>query len=73
MQLIITSVRLAFTCSGALNSATPSDIASKPVSEDPPLANARSRIKIAAAVKSPCSCPTSTAPGKSVARTGRVP
>ena len=73
MQLIITKVRFAFTCSGVLKSATPSDIASRPVSEDPPFAKARSKIKIAAAVKSPCSCPTSTAPGRSVARTGSVP
>ena len=53
----MTSVRLAFTCSGALNNATPSEIASNPVSDDPPLAKARNKIKIAAAVKSPCSCP----------------
>ena len=73
MQLMVTSVRRAFTCSGALNSPTPSEIASNPVSDDPPLAKARNKIKIAAAVKSPCSCPNSIAPGKSVSRTGRVP
>ena len=73
MQLIVTRVRRAFTCSGVLNSATPSEIASKPVSEEPPLANARNKIKIAAAVNSPCSCPNSIAPGKSVSRTGSVP
>ncbi len=50
MQLMVTSVRLAFTCSGALKRATPSEMASRPVSEDPPFAKARSKIKIAAAV-----------------------
>ena len=70
---MITRVRLAFWSSGALKSATPSEIASSPVSDEPPFANARSRINIAAAVSSPCSCPSSIAPGKSVSKTGSVP
>ena len=69
----MTRVLFAFTCSGSRKSATPSEIASRPVSEDPPLANARSKIKIAANVNKPCGSPTSMAPGKSVASTGSVP
>ena len=53
MVLIITKVLRAFTCSGDLNSETPSEIASRPVSEDPPFANARNKIKIAAKVNRP--------------------
>ena len=60
---MITKVRRAFTCSGVLNNATPSEIASNPVSEEPPFANARSKINIAAKVNKPCDCPSSTAPG----------
>jgi hypothetical protein len=53
--LIITRVLLAFTCSGDLNKETPSEIASRPVNDDPPFANARSNIKMAAKVNKPCS------------------
>ena len=52
-MLMITKVRRAFTCSGVLNSATPSEIASNPVKDDPPFANARSKIKIAAKLNKP--------------------
>ena len=70
---MITSVRFALSASGALNRATPSEIASSPVSDDPPFAKARSRINIAAPVSNPLGWPTSTAPGKSVSSIGRVP
>ena len=70
---MITNVRRAFTCSGALKSATPSEIASRPVSDEPPFANARSRIKIAAKVSRPLGSPSGTAPGKSVSSFGSVP
>ena len=70
---MITRVRFAFTCSGALKRATPSEIASSPVRDDPPFAKARSRIKIAANVSRPCGSPNSTAPGKLVSSTGKVP
>ena len=50
---MITKVRRAFTCSGVLNNATPSEIASNPVKDDPPFANARSKIKIAAKLNKP--------------------
>ena len=63
MVLIITKVLRAFTCSGVLNNETPSEIASKPVKEDPPFAKARNKIKIAAKVNSPWDSPISTAPG----------
>jgi hypothetical protein len=53
--LIITRVLLAFTCSGALNNATPSDIASSPVKDEPPFAKALSKINMAASVSKPCS------------------
>ena len=72
-MLIITKVLLAFICSGALNKATPSDIASNPVKEEPPFANALSNIKIAASVSKPCSWPISTAPGWLTSKTGSVP
>ena len=62
MVLIITKVLRAFTCSGDLNNETPSEIASRPVSEEPPFANARNKIKIAAKVNSPCDSPIGTAP-----------
>ena len=70
--LMMTNVRFALTCSGVLKSATPSEIASSPVSEDPPFAKARRRIKTAAKVSSPCSSPSGIAPGRSVSRSGRV-
>ena len=54
-MLIITRVLLAFMCSGDLNKETPSEIASSPVKEDPPFANALSNIKIAAKVHKHCS------------------
>ena len=49
--LMIDSVRRAFTPSGRLNALTPFEIASSPVSDEPPLANALSSTKIAAPVK----------------------
>ncbi|CAB4687142.1 unannotated protein [freshwater metagenome] len=63
MVLIITNVRRALTCAGSLNKATPSEIASSPVKEEPPFANARSKINTAAKVNNPCDWPISTAPG----------
>ena len=63
-MLIITSVFLALADSGDLNKPTPSAIASRPVKDDPPLANALSKIKTAAAESSPCSLPISIAPGE---------
>ena len=71
--LITYKVRRAFICSGVLKSATPSEIASSPVKDEPPFANARSKIKMAAKVSRPWLSPTSTAPGKSVGRTSSVP
>ena len=61
--LMITKVLRAFICSGVLNNATPSEIASNPVSDEPPFANARSKIKIAAKLNKPWAWPISTAPG----------
>ncbi|CAB4575353.1 unannotated protein [freshwater metagenome] len=60
---MVYKVRRAFTCSGDLKSATLSEIASRPVNEDPPFANARSRMNIAANVSNPWPSPTSIAPG----------
>ena len=60
---MITRVRRALTCSGSLNNDTPSEIASSPVKDEPPFANARSKINIAAKLNNPCAWPTSTAPG----------
>ena len=71
--LMITSVRRAFTCSGALKSATPSEIASRPVKDDPPFAKARSKINMAANVSNPLGSPIGTAPGKFVSSIGSVP
>ena len=70
---MITRVRRAFTCSGVLKSATPSEIASRPVRDDPPFAKARSKIKIAANVSNPLGSPIGTAPGRSVSSFGNVP
>ena len=56
------SVRLAFFASGTWNSATPSEIASSPVSDEPPFAKALSKINIAAALIRPCSVPILIAP-----------
>ena len=72
-MLMITKVLLALTCSGDLNKETPSEIASSPVKEDPPFANAQSNIKIAAKVSNPCSWPISTAPGWLISKVGNVP
>ena len=63
IKLIITRVRFALTDSGVLKSPTPSAIASRPVRDDPPFANARSKINMAAAESRPCSVPISIAPG----------
>ena len=73
MQLITMSVRRAFTCSGVLKSMTPSEIASSPVNDEPPLAKARSNVKIAAKVSKPCSDPIGTAPSTLVLNCGKVP
>ena len=70
---MITNVRRALTCSGVLKSATPSEIASSPVREDPPFANARSKINIAANVSNPLGSPSGTAPGRFVSSSGNVP
>jgi len=43
MTLMIVRVLRAFTPSGRLNALTPLEIASSPVSDEPPLANALSR------------------------------
>ena len=59
---MITSVFRAFTPSGARNSETPSDIASRPVREEPPFAKARNKMKIAAKFRSPFAWPIATAP-----------
>ena len=67
------SVRRALMCSGVLKSMTPSEIASKPVSDEPPLAKARSSVKIAAKVSNPCSVPNGTAPSTFVLNVGSVP
>jgi hypothetical protein len=50
---MVYKVLRAFTCSGDLKSATLSEIASSPVNDDPPFANARSRINMAANVSKP--------------------
>ncbi|CAB4845681.1 unannotated protein [freshwater metagenome] len=73
IELIMTKVRRAFTSSGTLKSATPSEIASSPVREDPPFAKARNKMKIALKVRSPCASPIATAPSVFVARTGKSP
>jgi hypothetical protein len=48
-----TSTRRAFSPSGGRNALTAFDTASMPVSEEPPLANERSRVKISTMVVSP--------------------
>ena len=57
IALIISSVFFAFTPSGTLNRATPSEIASRPVSDEPPLANARIKINMAAKLSKPFAWP----------------
>ena len=47
------STRRALMPSGGRNAPTASETASMPVSEAPPLANARSRVKIMTPVSSP--------------------
>ena len=66
MALIAIKVFLALTPSGARKSETPSEIASRPVSEEPPFAKARSKINIAAKLSKPLAWPISTAPLKVV-------
>ena len=70
---MITKVRRALTPSGVLKSETPSEMASRPVNEDPPFAKARSKINIAATVKSPCEWPIGITPSTFVSNFGSVP
>ena len=55
-------VILALRPSGDLKRETPLDIASKPVREDPPFANARSKMKTEATVSKPEWCPSDMVP-----------
>jgi hypothetical protein len=74
MRLIKDSVRRALTPAGGLKALTPLEIASKPVSDDPPLANALSSTKIAAQEKiASCWLVTGNCPATSVAYCGRSP
>ena len=50
---MMTSVLRALTPSGSRKSETPSEIASSPVKEEPPLAKARSKINTAAKLSKP--------------------
>ena len=62
----ITSTRRALIPSGGRNAPTALDTASMPVSDDPPLANARSRTKIRPNVIRPlwlCGTPSPYCPG----------
>ena len=43
------------------------------MSEEPPFAKARSKVNIAAKVRSPCSDPKGIAPSTSVESVGKVP
>ena len=70
---IIVNVRRALTCSGERNSETLSETASSPVREALPFANAFKIIRIAANVMSPCSSPSGSNPGASVAYSGNEP
>ena len=54
---MMTVVRRALFPSGDLKRETPLEIASNPVSDEPPLAKAFSRIKIEAKVINCCECP----------------
>jgi len=70
---MISIARLAFAPSGERNVATPLLIASRPVSEEPPLANARSSTSTVAPMTNPSPCPMFT-PGRWVGSTcGRLP
>src|SRR6516162_8447760 len=74
MRLIKDSVRRALTPAGGLNALTPFEIASRPVSDDPPFAKALSNTKIAAQEKiASCWLVTGNCPGRSVAYWGRLP
>ena len=69
----ISRIRRALRPSGGRSALTALDTASIPVSEDPPLANARASIRMAAkAIRVPVPCPIGTVPGCQVA-CGRPP
>ena len=71
---IKTSVLRAFTPSGARKSETPSEMASRPVSDDPPFAKARKRMNMAAKLRRPLASPIATAPCIAAgSNLGRVP
>ena len=62
MHAITVRTRRALTPSGLRNELTVFEIASTPVSEAPPLANARSSTSTVAPITRPSPCPTGTAP-----------
>ncbi len=73
---MITSTRRALIPSGGRKVATPLEIASSPVSEEPPLAKARSTTKRLAPINSPLGCQgvgPCTAPGRSMGWRCNVP
>ena len=73
VALINIKVFLALLCSGSLNKATESEIASSPVKAALPLAKAFKINKIAARLNKPCGSPKGKSPGESVGYSGRVP
>ena len=69
----ISRIRRALRPSGGRSALTALDTASIPVSEDPPLANARASVRMAAkAIRVPVPCPIGTVPAFQVA-CGRPP
>ena len=69
----ISRIRRALRPSGGRSALTALDTASMPVREDPPLANARASVSMAAkAIRVPVPCPIWTVPGCQVA-CGRPP
>ena len=64
----VSRIRRALRPSGGRSALTALDTASMPVSEDPPLANARASVRMAAkAIRVPVPCPIGTVPGCQVA------
>ena len=56
IELMVTKVIRAFLLSGLRNEATPLEMASRPVSDEPPLANARRSDTKARPIRSPEPC-----------------
>ena len=73
MALISIKVFRALLCSGSLNKATESEIASSPVKDALPLANAFKIKRIAAKLNNPCGSPSGSKPSLSVGYVGRLP